>query len=347
MIIIKPSTGSFGGIERTIELLSARSGDDISIYGIPGKPIVRSWSDVKLVWALSNALKLSQDEPIFVRNFYTLFWVWLARLLAYSDNHIYYQSPGVYPVQIFYQFQALGVSERFSRSLAKVFSLLELFLMSRCAGIFVFNEFLKENYRLWYPVRNLSGKIRVIRPGLDYDWGVAQTEVDIRMDGPELLYFGRLDGQKGLDKLVSFMVRYPDIRLKIIGAGRSEAALRELAQGAPNIEFVAPIQNKRKLASEIKSAKFCIVPSVYEPYGHVVWEVISLGGVVLTVDRPSGKFTGHGFLELGHPSVRSFKDLATLVHFATCGDREELVMSGAGPDRKWEDYISELSEYCH
>ena len=346
MIVIKPNTGSFGGIERTIELLRARAGEDLSIYGVPGKPIIRGWSDVKLVWALSNAIKLARDEPIFVRNFYTLFWVWVARLLAWSDNRIYYQSPGVYPVQIFYQFHALGVSERFSRSLAKVFSLLELFLISRCAGIFVFNEFLKDNYRLWYPARSLAGKLRVIRPGLDYDWGLSETEIDVRMDGPELLYFGRLDGQKGLDKLVSCMVRYPDLRLKIIGAGRSEAALREFAQGAANIEFVAPIRDKRKLACEIMSARFSIVPSVYEPYGHVVWEVISLGGTVLTVDRPSGKFTGHGFLESGHPSVCSFKDVEALVDFAACGDREEPVLSGGGPDRTWDGYIRELVEYC-
>lgn len=346
MIVITTTTGNFGGIERTIELLRARAVEGLFIYGVPGKLIIRRWSDVKLVLALSNALKLASDEPIFVRNLYTLLWAWVARLLAWSNNRIYFQSPGVYPVQIFYQFQALGISKRLSRFLAHAFSLLELFLISRCAGVFVFNDFLMKNYRLWYPDCILVGKLRVIKPGLDYDWGLSKTEINVRKDGPELLYFGRLDHQKGLEKLVSCMVHHPGLSLKIIGAGRSEVKLRELAQGAANIEFVAPILDKCKLASEIKSARYTVVPSVYEPYGHVVWEVISLGGIVLTIDRPFGKFSGHGFLETRHPMVRSFKDLDTLFDFAAHSEVNEPELLCSGLDRTWNDYIRELEKYC-
>lgn len=346
MIIITPNSGSFGGIERTIELLSARAEGVLSVYGLPGKPIIRRCSDAKLVWTLSKAIKMAPDEPIFVRNFYTLFWVWIARLLAWSGNRIYYQSPGVYSVQIFYQFRALDVSEQLARSLAKVFSLLELLLISRCAGVFVFNSFLKENYRRWYPYKSLVAKIRVIRPGMDYDWGLADARIDVPMKGPDLLYFGRLDGQKGLEELVSCVVRHPDVSLKIVGSGRLEARLRKLACGASNIEFAPPILEKGKLAREIMSAKFSVVPSVYEPYGHVVWEVISLNGTVLTVDRLPGKFTGHGFLEYGHPRVRSFKGIEALIESAWCGESEVQAVSVTIQERKWDDYAREIVEYC-
>lgn len=346
MIVITPNTGSFGGIERTIELLRSRDGGSLCILAVPGKPFIRRWSDFKLVWALSKALRSTPDEPIFVRNFYTLFWVWIARLLAWRDNRIYYQSPGVYPVQIFYQFRALGVPKALSRSLAEVFSLFELFLINRCAKVFAFNDFLKQNYCLWYPSQCLADKMQVIRPGLDYEWGLTEAEIEVPADGPELLYFGRLDGQKGLEALVTCILNHPQLRLKIIGAGRSEVMLRELSRGAANIEFAAPIRDKRALAKEIIAAQYSVVPSVYEPYGHVVWEAISLGRSVLTVNRMISKFTGHGFLEKGDPRLISFSNEEALVAYVLHGGGKDKASSLVTTDRSWDDYFDDLQEYC-
>ncbi|WP_280670842.1 MULTISPECIES: glycosyltransferase family 4 protein [unclassified Dysgonomonas] len=95
--------------------------------------------------------------------------------------------------------------------------------------------------------------------------------------GNYILYAGRLSREKGLPTLLSVMKRFPDIQLKVAGAGEkrySESAL-------PNVEFLGH-QNKSDLEDLIYNASYVIVPSEwYETFGLACTESLALGTPVI------------------------------------------------------------------
>lgn len=74
------------------------------------------------------------------------------------------------------------------------------------------------------------------------------------------LYFGRLSPEKGVETLINAIKELPDTRLTIVGTGREEPKLRELAEGFNNIEFMGYKQGD-DLKRIIADASFIIVPS--------------------------------------------------------------------------------------
>lgn len=339
MIVISPNANSYGGIERTIELMREHTDKPVHVVKMPNKPMLRRAEDWRCMRLLRQYLRENPSEPIYVRNFYNLFWVWITLRITFAKNPIFYQSPGVYPAQIFYQFQAKGVSPSMSRRLTWVFARLEQFLLRRCKGLFVFNDFLKVNYMTWYPSKLLAEKLHVIAPGHDYNWGETPSTSDEATKGPDILYFGRFDAQKGLAELVGAIKNTPNVTLKLIGHGRQEKLLRSLADDAQNIAFHEPIFDKLELAAEIKAARFCAFPSIYEPYGHTIWESISLGTPVVALNREIGRFTGHGYDEGKGSGVNLFDTIDDLISFAQTEDGD---LDLDRPSRTWQGYVREV-----
>jgi glycogen synthase len=121
-----------------------------------------------------------------------------------------------------------------------------------------------------------------------------------------LLFVGRLVEQKGVEYLLRayqyIRTKYPTVRLKIVGAGDLDLALRRLATNlllSDCIDFVG-WKSGSELVSLYQRAAVIVVPSIYEPFGMTALEALACGRPVVA-SREGGlreivKHEVHGFL---------------------------------------------------
>lgn len=110
--------------------------------------------------------------------------------------------------------------------------------------------------------------------------------------GPYVLYFGRLNDQKGLLVVCELARRRPDLRFVICGQGDPSYYVAQ----SPNIEYLPPKQGRDR-AKLLGGALCVLMPSLYvEPFGGVTVEAQLCGTPVL--GAVYGSFTetiDHGF----------------------------------------------------
>lgn len=97
------------------------------------------------------------------------------------------------------------------------------------------------------------------------------------------LYFGRLSREKGIVTLLDVFNKLPNLKLKLVGTGPEEEALRAKSRefGSDNIEFLG-YKTGEELEKLVKSAYFVIVPSEwYENNPMTVVESYSLSTPVI------------------------------------------------------------------
>ncbi|ALG13207.1 glycosyltransferase family 4 protein [Kibdelosporangium phytohabitans] len=101
--------------------------------------------------------------------------------------------------------------------------------------------------------------------------------------GPMLLFFGRLEWEKGVQDLVAALPRirrsHPGTRLVIAGKGRHAAELVKDARKARvlrSVDFVGHLTD-RELVAALAAADVVVLPSRYEPFGIVALEAAAAG----------------------------------------------------------------------
>ena len=113
------------------------------------------------------------------------------------------------------------------------------------------------------------------------------------LDGPFLLFLGRLSRQKGLDLLLPAFHRIsrarPDLRLVLAGPGHEgyEAEVRTMAQTlgvTDRVLFPGLIAGDLKLAALVDADLF-VLPSYAENFGGVIIEALACGLPVLVSDQ--------------------------------------------------------------
>lgn len=118
-------------------------------------------------------------------------------------------------------------------------------------------------------------------------------------EGRVILSVGRLERYKGhhrvIEALPLVLARMPDLRLRIVGDGPYEGALRALVgrlklEGKVEIGKIPPSQ-RNAMADAMSSAALVTLLSDYEAHPVAVMEAVSLGTPVLTTDTS-------GFIEL-------------------------------------------------
>jgi glycogen(starch) synthase len=144
-----------------------------------------------------------------------------------------------------------------------------------------------------------AGKISVVWNGVDperYDPAKVKAEVAQKIrekygipdDGFMLLFLGRLTWVKGVRNLLqampSILREYPKTKLVILGRGEEQSDLVEMASRlgvkdniAYNFEFVP--ENER--IAQYVASNACVFPSVYEPFGIVSLEAMSLAKPII------------------------------------------------------------------
>jgi glycosyltransferase involved in cell wall biosynthesis len=113
------------------------------------------------------------------------------------------------------------------------------------------------------------------------------------VDGPFLLFLGRLSRQKGLDLLVHAFERIvrtrPDLRLVLAGPDHEgyEAHVRAMVRQLDlesRVVFTGMLSGARKLAAFVDAELF-VLPSYFENFGSVIVEALACGLPVLISDQ--------------------------------------------------------------
>jgi glycogen(starch) synthase len=132
--------------------------------------------------------------------------------------------------------------------------------------------------------------IAVIHNGIESrGWRVPSAEVAAARrshslaNEPLLLFFGRLEWEKGVQDLIAALprirARHPGTRLVIAGKGRQEQELLATARKhrvRRAVDFVGHLSD-RELRAALAAADAVVLPSRYEPFGIVALEAAAAG----------------------------------------------------------------------
>jgi glycosyltransferase involved in cell wall biosynthesis len=125
-----------------------------------------------------------------------------------------------------------------------------------------------------YPARKI---VRMLNP-LDLTAYVPSDEFD-----DYILYFGRLDPEKGVLTLLQAMRRLPKMRLVVVGDGTQLEELDKWVRdnGVCNVEFVGAKWGEA-LTPYLSRARLVVVPSIwYEPSPMVIYQALATGKPVI------------------------------------------------------------------
>ena len=86
------------------------------------------------------------------------------------------------------------------------------------------------------------------------------SALPVPRESDSFLYVGRLENIKGVDRLLTFFLRWTGGRLRIAGTGSERAALEARAAGCDRIEFLGQL-DRPALTREFQRANALIVPS--------------------------------------------------------------------------------------
>lgn len=120
----------------------------------------------------------------------------------------------------------------------------------------------------------------VIPNGIDLDEGwVSSNSPRVSESEPYVLYLGRLNWKKGLDRLLRAISRVPALRLVIAGNDEEgyRSALERLAREcgtADRVRFLDPVYGSTKWRL-VRGARALVLPSQSENFGNVVLEAMA------------------------------------------------------------------------
>jgi glycosyltransferase involved in cell wall biosynthesis len=165
--------------------------------------------------------------------------------------------------------------------------------------------------------------IRVIPNGVEMPGGnelAFGSAVDRAGSGPYLLFLGRINWKKGLDRLIPAMAHVPGFRLVVAGNDEEQLSprLKRLAQQSgvlERIDFVGAVagEEKQKL---LRGSTLLVLPSYSENFGNVLLESLAAGRpVAMTAEvglAPAIKAAGAGEIISGVP-LEMGKQLSVLI----------------------------------
>lgn len=134
-------------------------------------------------------------------------------------------------------------------------------------------------------------RIRVVPNGVDPAWFEGERSA-AAAGSNEVVFFGRLDHQKGLDLLIEAfaraLARHPGLVLRILGSGEPfEGAYRlrvERLGIASSVRFEG-WQGLPAIRAALAGCRLCVLPSRYESFGIAILEAMATGAPVVTARR--------------------------------------------------------------
>ncbi|HQL67338.1 MAG TPA: glycosyltransferase [Caldisericia bacterium] len=155
----------------------------------------------------------------------------------------------------------------------KIFKFIDFFIYSRFHKIICVSEKVKESLIKWIP--QIESKSIVIKNGVPVSNNIINQKKIY-----DLLYVGRLEKMKGLDKLFESIKiiknKYiNNIKIAIVGDGSEKNFLLNLSKNLrikENITFINPTYN---IDDIMKKSKILVLPSRYEGLPMVILEAMS------------------------------------------------------------------------
>jgi len=111
---------------------------------------------------------------------------------------------------------------------------------------------------------------------------VADWDFQVQNNGHVLIYVGRLEKEKNVDRLIE-LVKGTCFQLLIVGEGREGKRLKQTSRGCSNIVFLDRVSHE-KVPSLINTADACVLFSEYEGMPTFVLEGLACGKPVLSTD---------------------------------------------------------------
>lgn len=141
-------------------------------------------------------------------------------------------------------------------------------------------------------LRGMSFDPVVITPGVDFEvfhpMDADKCRRELGLDGPVILFVGRLNRLKGLEYLIAAMKKvnecFRNVSLIIVGDGPLEKLCRELSSAhgiADSVVFKDRVSHK-DLPKFYAAADVLVLPSFYESFSMVVLEAMACGCPVVT-----------------------------------------------------------------
>lgn len=158
------------------------------------------------------------------------------------------------------------------------------------------------------PIYEVPNGVTIDPPALD---APSPAIAQLMASGPFVLFLGRINWKKGLDRLVASLAHAPDVRLVLAGNDdegfRSRLAHQASAIGvADRVTFVGAVHGADKDAL-LRGARVLVLPSYSENFGNVVLEAMAVGcPAVVTPEVGIAEIvlrTGAGWVSDGAPPV--------------------------------------------
>ena len=138
----------------------------------------------------------------------------------------------------------------------KVYNTWQDFLENRVKHIFAVSQQTKTSILENYDVA--SNKIRVVNHCL-HEAFLKDYHLEKKKDS--FLYVGRLTPEKGIEEILTFFKKHPELNLSIVGDGKLEENIKQAAEKSANIIFHYKIENKEKLAQLFSSHQYFLLNS--------------------------------------------------------------------------------------
>lgn len=156
----------------------------------------------------------------------------------------------------------------------------ERLLFDKARRIVVSTETIKSNIEREYPA--FSDKISVVPNYVDTERFYPRSGGDECRD---ILFVGRIASQKNLPILLDAMRRCEQ-HLTVIGSGPDETELRNCyGDLGDRVTWIGNVPNE-KLPDYMNSARFFVLPSLYEGHPKALMEAMACGMVVIAADSP-------------------------------------------------------------
>ena len=266
VVTARPTSGEQGGAERFYDaLVSALRAGGHSVSELPVPTDESTFDNIKRSYVYAYDLDVSKYDVVIS----TKAPSWLVR----HPRHVCYL---VHTIRVFYDMyeEAFGSGSEEQRCQQRLVHALDTGALSppRCKTVFTIGE--EVSARL----RDTNGiESEVLHPPL---WSDAFSAGD-----PEgyILVPGRLHPWKRVDLPIRAMrlLRDPAVRMKIVGTGEAESALREMAEGDPRIEFLGRVSDE-ELRALYSGANLVAFTPKREDYGYITLEAFASAKPVVT-----------------------------------------------------------------
>jgi glycosyltransferase involved in cell wall biosynthesis len=147
------------------------------------------------------------------------------------------------------------------------------------------SDFSKREVEKYYPEHR--GEVVSIPLGVD----VGELPFCPAIESKRWAYFGRLDAQKGINYLIRDFVENPDAYRDnpplIAGDGTMDNQIVKADFFDHFVEYRGPLK-QTDLWEMLKGVKYCVFPSIYEPYGLALNEALAMGKICLVHNVDSG-----------------------------------------------------------